>query len=142
MFSLESPHRGDCNEYTQHTIIDIKTKITQNYHKYNNVCSYGFFYWGLKNEFEIAVVNEPSVFEPLKIYSSKLKEYMKISEYQISWSLFDLSPRSVIFQRFQIFLFQSHWASWNQISYGASRGLGELKFVESVLVIRPPWASC
>ena len=21
MYSLESPHRGDCNEYTQHTII-------------------------------------------------------------------------------------------------------------------------
>ena len=24
--------------------------------------------WGLKNEFETAVVNEPSVFEPLKFY--------------------------------------------------------------------------
>ena len=28
----------------------------------------GFFPEGLKNEFEIAVVNEPSVFEPLKFY--------------------------------------------------------------------------
>ena len=27
-----------------------------------------FFSWGLKNEFETAVVNEPSVFEPLKFY--------------------------------------------------------------------------
>ena len=26
------------------------------------------FYKGLKNEFEIAVANEPSVFEPLKFY--------------------------------------------------------------------------
>ena len=25
-------------------------------------------FWGLKNEFEIAVVNEPSLFEPLKFY--------------------------------------------------------------------------
>ena len=28
----------------------------------------GFFSKGLKNEFERAVVNEPSVFEPLKFY--------------------------------------------------------------------------
>ena len=28
----------------------------------------GFFSYGLKNEFEVAVVNEPSVFEPLKFY--------------------------------------------------------------------------
>ena len=27
-----------------------------------------FFVWGLKNEFEIAVVNEPLVFKPLKFY--------------------------------------------------------------------------
>ena len=26
VFSLESPHRGDSNEYTQHTIINIKRK--------------------------------------------------------------------------------------------------------------------
>ena len=39
MFSLESPHRGDSNEYTQQTIININTKITLNYPKYNNVCS-------------------------------------------------------------------------------------------------------
>ena len=28
----------------------------------------GFFSKGLKNEFEIAVINEPSVFEPFKFY--------------------------------------------------------------------------
>ena len=28
----------------------------------------GFFSKGLKNEFETAVVNEPSMFEPLKFY--------------------------------------------------------------------------
>ena len=68
MFSLESPHRGDSNEYTQHTIINIKKKITLKYPKYNNVCSYWLFSEGLKNEFETAEVNEPSVFEPLKFY--------------------------------------------------------------------------
>ena len=70
VFSFESPHRGDSNEYTQHAIINIKKKITLNHPKYNNVCSYGIFSKGLKNEFETAVVNEPSVFEPLKFYCS------------------------------------------------------------------------
>ena len=69
MLSLNSPHRGDSNGCTQHNIINIKKKITQNYPKYNNVCSYGIcFVRGVKNEFELAVVNEPSVFEPLKFY--------------------------------------------------------------------------
>ena len=40
MFSLESPLRGASNEYTQHTIINIKWKIALHYPKYNNVCSY------------------------------------------------------------------------------------------------------
>ena len=30
----------------------------------------GVFPYGFKNEFETAVVNEPSVFEPLKFYCS------------------------------------------------------------------------
>ena len=64
MFSLESPHRGDSNEYTQYTIFNILKKITLNYPK---SASMGFSQ-GLKNEFETAVVNEPSVFEPLKFY--------------------------------------------------------------------------
>ena len=33
VFSLESPHRGDSNEYTQHTIINIKRNIVLNYPK-------------------------------------------------------------------------------------------------------------
>ena len=34
VFSLESPHRGDSNEYTQYTVFNIKKKkITQNYPK-------------------------------------------------------------------------------------------------------------
>ena len=65
MFSLESPHRGDSNEYTQYTIFNINKKNTLNYPK---SAAMGFFSKGLKNEFETAVVNEPSVFEPLKFY--------------------------------------------------------------------------
>ena len=42
VFSLKSPYRGDSNEYTEYTIISTKKKmkITLNYTKYNNVCSY------------------------------------------------------------------------------------------------------
>ena len=65
MFTLESPHRGDSNEYTQYTIFNMNKKNTLNYPK---SAAMGFFSKGLKNEFETAVVNEPSVFEPLKFY--------------------------------------------------------------------------
>ena len=34
LFSLESPYRGDSNEYTQHTIINIKK---ENYHKLSQI---------------------------------------------------------------------------------------------------------
>ena len=33
VFSIESPHRGNSNEYTQHTIINIKKKNSLNYRK-------------------------------------------------------------------------------------------------------------
>ena len=65
MFSLESPHKGDSNEYTQYIIFNIEKKITLNYPK---SAAMGFFSKGLKIEFEIAMVNEPSVFESLKFY--------------------------------------------------------------------------
>ena len=40
MFSLESPHRGDSNEYTQYTIFIMKKKNTLNY---PNSAAMGFF---------------------------------------------------------------------------------------------------
>ena len=64
-FSLESPHQGDSNENTPYTIFIINTK---NHPKLPKICSYGILSKGLKNEFETAVVNESSVFEPLKFY--------------------------------------------------------------------------
>ena len=65
MFSLESPHRSDSNECTQYTIFNIKKKITLNYPK---SAALGVFAKKLKDEFETAMVNEPSVFEPLMFY--------------------------------------------------------------------------
>ena len=40
VFSLESSHRGDSNEYTQHTTFNILKKITLNYPKSTAI---GFF---------------------------------------------------------------------------------------------------
>ena len=51
MFSLESPH----------------PKLSQ-------ICNYGICSKGPKNEFETAVVNEPSVFEPLQFYCTGEKD--------------------------------------------------------------------
>ena len=65
MFSVESPRRGDSNGHTHYTIYNITKKITL---KYPKSAAMGFCYKGPKNEFEPAVVNEPSVFEPSKFY--------------------------------------------------------------------------
>ena len=65
LFSLESPQRGDSTEYTQYTISEY-TK--ENHPKLSQACNYGICSKGPKNEFETAVVNEPSVIEPLKFY--------------------------------------------------------------------------
>ena len=75
MFSLESPHQGDSNEYTQYTIFNIKKKLTLNYPKF---AAMGFFSKGLKNEFEVTIVKEPSVFEPLKFYCISLASYFSL----------------------------------------------------------------
>ena len=59
MFSLESPQRGDSNEYKQYTISQYKK---ENHPKLSQIC-YGICSKGPKNEVETAVVNEPSVFD-------------------------------------------------------------------------------
>ena len=69
VFLLESPQRGDSKEYTQYTISQYKK---ENSPKLSQVCNYEICSKGLKNEFEPAVVNEPSVFEPLKFYCNLL----------------------------------------------------------------------
>ena len=68
MVSLELPHRGNSNEYTKYTHFNIKKKITLNYLKSAGMV----FSNGPKNEFETAMVNEPSVFESLKFYCHRM----------------------------------------------------------------------
>ena len=50
---------------TQYTIFNVKK---ENHPKLFHICRYGIFSKGLKNEFKTAMVNEPSVFEPLSVY--------------------------------------------------------------------------
>ena len=69
VFSLESPQRGDSNEYTQYTIFQYKKET---HPKLSQICNYGSCSKGPKNEFEPAVVNEPSLFELLKLYCNTL----------------------------------------------------------------------
>ena len=83
VFSLESPHWGDSNEYTLYFFFNIKKNITLNYPK---SATMGLHSKGLKNEFETAVVNEPSVFEPLKFYCTCLSKWI-ISSYKRNWYL-------------------------------------------------------
>ena len=45
----------------------------ENHPKLSQICSYGICSKGHKNEFETAVVNEPSVFEPSKFYCTLRK---------------------------------------------------------------------
>ena len=72
VFWLELPRWGDPNEYIQYTIFNIK--IT-----YPKSAAIGFCSKGLKMEFETAVVNKPSVFEPLKVYCMNFIAMMIIS---------------------------------------------------------------
>ena len=71
MFSLESPQPGDSNEYTQYTISQYKKEIHPKL-KLSQIYNYGICSKGPKNDFKPAMVNEPSVFEPLKFYCSYL----------------------------------------------------------------------
>ena len=64
VFTSESPHRGDSNEYTQYIVFSMNIN-------YPKSAALGLFSKGLKNEFETAMVNEPSVFEPLKFYCTE-----------------------------------------------------------------------
>ena len=65
MFSLESPQRGDSNEYTKYTNSQYEKEI---HLELSQICNYRICSKGPKKEFEPAAVNEPSVFEPLKFY--------------------------------------------------------------------------
>ena len=67
-----SQYRGNSNEYTQHTIFHIQKKIALIIPNLQLLD----ISKALKNEFETAVVNAPSVFVPLKVYC--ICEYVEV----------------------------------------------------------------
>ena len=64
MFSLESPQEAILMSTHNILFLNIKSQ----YPKLSQICNYGIRSKGPKNEFKTAMVNEPSVFEPLKFY--------------------------------------------------------------------------
>ena len=86
MFSLESP-LYDSDEYTQYTISQYKE---ENHPKLSQICNYRNYSKGPKNECETAVVNEQSVFEPLKFYCIYMNGPKK-QQQKIVWALITLS---------------------------------------------------
>ena len=59
--------------------IPFSIKKNENPPRWFQICSCGMFSKGLKNEFETAVVNRSSVFEPLKDYCTVIKTPFKVS---------------------------------------------------------------
>ena len=75
---IRLPHQG-------HSIFNMKKTITLNYSK---SAAMGFCSKRLKNEFKTAVVNKPSVFEPLKFYCSRVVSPEGAHIYlKLSWKL-------------------------------------------------------
>ena len=58
--------------------------MKENQLKLSQICSCWIFSKGLKDEFEAAVVNEPSVFEPLKVYCI-IVQIMKLSAHSAAF---------------------------------------------------------
>ena len=52
--------------------------MKENQFKLSQICSYCFFFKGLKYEFETAVVKEPSAFEPLKFFCNMMGQHWKV----------------------------------------------------------------
>ena len=61
--------------------LNIKKEI---HPELSQICNYGICSKGPKNEFEPAVVNEPSVFEPLKFYCIQRVIHSPIPKLELS----------------------------------------------------------
>ena len=77
LFLLASPYRGVSNEYTQYTIFNLNTK---NHPRLSQICRYEICFQGTQGvrEFETAVVNQLSMFEPLKLYCIKIAQLLPL----------------------------------------------------------------
>ena len=64
VFSLESPHRGESNEYTQYTIFNTKKEKRPKLFQISN----GILFQGTQEGVRNSRGPEPSVLEPMKFY--------------------------------------------------------------------------
>ena len=95
VFSLKLPHRGDSNEYTKYTIFSINKEIYPKL-SFNNLQLWDFSK-GLKSMLQTAMVNEPSVFKPLKVYCN-------VSKSAYTWISFQKNGEEVYIRRGICFL--------------------------------------
>ena len=77
---------------------------------YSISAAMGLFSYGLKNEFETAVVNEPSVFEPLKFYckytiqikvNANTGRHRRMTCGTHGWIKCEFTPFSTLFRSYQ-----------------------------------------
>ena len=69
MYSLELPHRGDSNEYTQYTIIVLKIEEIFLYRYLLSDLAPWLIHGGSKYPYLELISMVPMMFEPLKLYS-------------------------------------------------------------------------
>ena len=103
-FSLESPHLSDSNKYTQYTFFNTKK---ENHLKLSQICSYGMFSMGAQNEFETAVVNEPPVFEPLKVCCITF-----VADRKITFQFRSACTYALLYRSFEIPLYETGEKAW------------------------------
>ena len=91
VFSLELPHLGDSNEYTQYSIFNIKKEKSPEI--ILNLQLWDFFQ-GTQESVPNSRGNEPSVFQPLKVYCISASAAMERELYVVNYVNFIKSKNS------------------------------------------------
>ena len=128
---------GDSNEYTQHTISQWNKKISPNLIFWS--CCKNFV--GLKNEFELTMVNEPSVFEPLRIdciwnandYSNGLLQILGVMRYTVRCQVVRKFRISMVITTVDTY-HVSMWCQWNVIGQLSRKKLLQELFWDTSVV--------
>ena len=92
VFALDSPSRGDSNEYTQHSIINITKKITLNYSKYDNACSCGIFWLGTQE----------------RVRNSRGKRAIRVRATEVLLCIHNLHSNNIVYVFIQLFWLPSY----------------------------------
>ena len=85
VFSLESPHRGDSNEYTQYTIFSMKKENTLNYPK---SAAMGFFVQGTQERIRNSRGKRAISVRAIEVLLFDLQQYGQLNNSCPLWFLF------------------------------------------------------